>query len=162
MNKKYLNDTILNIWRSKLVLIELFFQNFESAENLCHEGLLYFDNPKTDKFSSLSGDRVFILARDLIEELNSGGSSPLVTDGNDEEQLKQFISFFTNRGLHEMCLSLQKYQNIVELIKNKEILKLIRSFNLPLIFSSNINNLLSQMSPKRKKRCVRMRVRIRN
>ena len=156
VNKKYLNDTILNIWRSKLVLIELFFQNFESVENLCHEGLLYFDNPKTDKFSSLSGDRIFILARDLIGELNSGGSIPLLTDGNDEEQLKQFISYFTNRGLHEVCLSLQKHQNIHKLIKKKEILKLIRSFNLPLIFSSNINNLLSQMSP-REERCVRMR-----
>ena len=68
-------------------------KNFEAAENLCREGLLYYDNPKTDKFSSLSGDRTFILARDLIEELNPADLIPLLTDGNDEEQLKTIYFF---------------------------------------------------------------------
>ena len=34
-----------------------------------HEGLVFFNNPKTDKFLSISGDRIFIIIRDLLNRI---------------------------------------------------------------------------------------------
>ena len=155
-NKKYFNEIIFNEWRSKLALIELSFQNFEAVESLCHEGLLYFDNTKTDKFLSLSGDRVFIIIRNLLKELDAGLSIPSLPNETDQNNLESIISIYAERGLHEMCLGLLNVQNEPKFLKKQEILKLIRSFSLPLIFTDNINYLFDQMTP-REQRCVRMR-----
>jgi len=155
-NKKYFNEIVFNEWRSKLALIELSFQNFEAVKSLCHEGLLYFDNSKTDKFLSLSGDRVFIIIRNLLKELDAGLSIPSLPNETDQNNLESFISIYAERGLHEMCLGLLNDQNDPKFLKKQEILKLIRSFSLPLIFTGNINYLLDQMTP-REQRCVRMR-----
>ena len=132
------------------------FQNFESAEILCHEGLLYFDNSKTDKFLSLSGDRIFIIIRDLLNESNAGLSLPSLSNQTDENDIENIILFYVERGLHEMSLYLFNDQNDPKFLKRREILKLIRTFSLPLIFSGNINYLFDQMTP-REQRCVRMR-----
>ena len=154
INKKYSNELTINEWRSKLVIIELAFQNFEVVEDLCSKGLVFFNNPKTDKFLSISGDRIFIIIRDLLNELNAGLSS--LSGQTDENDIESIILSYVEKGLHEMSLYLLNDQNDPKFLKKQEILKLIRSFSLPLIFTDNINYLFDQMTP-REQRCVRMR-----
>ena len=124
------------------------------VEDLCSKGLIFFNNPKTDKFLSISGDRIFIIIRDLLNELNDGLSS--LSDQTDENDIESIILSYVEKGLHEMSLYLLNDQNDPKFLKKQEILKLIRSFSLPLIFTDNINYLLDQMTP-REQRCVRMR-----
>ena len=42
INKKYSNELTINEWRSKLVIIELAFQNFEVVEDLCSRRTCFF------------------------------------------------------------------------------------------------------------------------
>ena len=154
--RKYTNEITINEWRSKLAIIELVFQNYEAVENLCYEGLIYFNNTNLDKFFSISEDRIFLLIDNLLKEFRSGIKAPSFSSEYKPDELEDIINFYSSRGLFEVCLFILNSQGDHKNFKIKEILILMRSLSLPRIFRTNINYLFDLMTP-RQQRCVRMR-----
>ena len=154
--RKYTNEITINEWRAKLAIIELVFQNFESVENLCYEGLIYFNNTNLDNFFSISEDRTFLLIDNLLKEFRSGIKPPSFLSEYKPKELVDIINFYSNRGLFEVCLFILNSQGDHKSSKIKEILILMRSLSMPRIFRTNINYLFDLMTP-RQERCVRMR-----
>ncbi len=154
--RKYTNEITINEWRSKLAIIELVFQNYEAVENLCYEGLIYFNNTNLDKFFSISEDRIFLLIDNLLKEFRFGIKSPPFLSKYKPNELEEIINFYSSRGLFEVCLFILNSQGDYKNSKIKEILILMRSLNLPIIFRTNTNYLFDLMTP-RQQRCIRMR-----
>ena len=156
VDRKYTNSITINEWRSKLAIIELVFQNYEAVENLCFQGLSLFNNKNSNKFFSLSEDRIFLLIDNLLKEFTRGIKSPAFSSEYKPDKLESILSFYSSRGLFEVCLFILNSQEDRENSKIKEILILMRSLSLPRIFSTNTNYLFSLMTA-RQERCVRLR-----
>ena len=157
--KKYSNPSIVNEWFSRLAIIEMAFNNFEFAETLCNNGLIYFDNNQSNYSYSISDDRVYILIRSILNGIKNGFPIPTMSDEASDLELENIIKFYSDRGFYEICLFYLYRQKIVPSNKITEILKLIRTIKLHQYFSINFNFLLSCLSPKQE-RIFRMRYRL--
>ena len=68
------------------------------------QGLTLFNNEKSSSFFSLYDDRVFVLLKKLIDEIKDGLFIPELSEDKTEKELQNITDFYSNKGLHEICL----------------------------------------------------------
>ncbi len=161
IDRKYSNPSLLNEWCAKLAIIEFTFKNFEEAENLCQKGLLYFDDVKSNYSYSISDDRIFILIRSMLSEIENSSNIFNISSKEMDEDFNEIIDFYLDKGLYESCLFYLYDREFNLNINTTEILKFMRILKLHRIpgFSNNFNFLISRLT-SRQERIIRMRYKI--
>ena len=155
-NKNFTTSFQLNEWRSRLAIIELINKNYDIVEELCMQGLTLFNNEKSSSFFSLYDDRVFVLLKNIIDEIKDGLFIPELSEDKTEKELQNITDFYSNKGLHEICLFYFHKNKNTSNDKIKDIYKFIRIMRSPHTFNDQFNFLLSKMNA-RHERCIRMR-----
>ena len=107
-------------------------------------------------FFSLYDDRVFVLLKNIIDEIKDGLFIPELSEDKTEKELQNITDFYSNKGLHEICLFYFHKNKNTSNDKIKDIYKFIRIMRSPHTFNDQFNFLLSKMNA-RHERCIRMR-----
>jgi tetratricopeptide (TPR) repeat protein len=150
IDRKFINPSMLNTWRSQLAVTELALGHYDSAKTLCAECLELFDDTESHHFHSLADDRTALIVRSTLAQIED--LDAIKNTAGKIELTETLLS----KNLYEALFFKDTSELFRATFPTTEVLKVRRTLRRPNNFHENFNFLLSKLTVRQEK-VVRMK-----